>query len=159
MRGIRASLTRRPRSFGTMSDVKSIPSRTVRSLTRRVRSRTHRRRCRRTAPRRPRARFIGDFFSAALHDSASSASMSRTNVSESFPAMKSRARNAESPAISCENFTFRAHSFRKLCRNTRFEVVLFTGGSTPGKAINSPSENWPSPRGSGVGIAHRAMKR
>ncbi len=76
------------------------------------------------------ARFIGDFRNAALNASWSSPRISRASVAASFPAMNSRARNGESSANSCENFTFHAHTLWEMCRYNRFMVELDTGRRT-----------------------------
>ena len=56
--------------------------------------------------------------------------MSRANVRESFPAMNSRARNGESSANSCENFTLQGQTDWEMCRYNRFEIALTIGGGT-----------------------------
>ena len=76
------------------------------------------------------ARFIGDFRNAALNASWSSARMSAASVTASFPAMNSRARNGESSANACENFTFHGHTSWEMCRYNRLEVTLDTGRGT-----------------------------
>ncbi len=76
------------------------------------------------------ARFIGDFRNAALNACWSSARMSVASVTASFPAMNSRARNGESSAKSCENFTFHGQQVWEVCRYNRFEIPLATGRRT-----------------------------
>ena len=56
--------------------------------------------------------------------------MSRASVTASFPATNARARNGESSANSCENFTFHGHTLWEMCRYTRFEIPLETGWQT-----------------------------
>ena len=56
--------------------------------------------------------------------------MSRASVSESFPAMNSRARNGESSANFCENFPFHGHTLWEMCRYNRLEIPLTTGRRT-----------------------------
>ena len=76
------------------------------------------------------ARFIGDFRNVALNASWSSAKMSVASVTASFLAMNSRARNGESSASSCENFTFHGQQLWEMCRYNRFEILLMTGSRT-----------------------------
>ena len=56
--------------------------------------------------------------------------MSLASVTASFPAMNSRARNGESSASSCENFTFHGQQVWEMCRYNRFEIPLSTGRLT-----------------------------
>ncbi len=76
------------------------------------------------------ARFIGDFRNAALNCSWFNARMSVASVAASFPAMNCRARNGESSANSCENFTFHGPQVWEKCRHNRFVVELDTGLGT-----------------------------
>ena len=48
------------------------------------------------------------------------------SVTASFPATNIRARNGESSASSCENFTFHGQQVWEKCRYTRFEIALST---------------------------------
>ena len=76
------------------------------------------------------ARFMGDFRNVALNASWSSARMSVASVTASFLAMNARARNGESSASSCENFTFHGQQLWEMCRYNRCEILLMTGSRT-----------------------------
>ncbi len=58
--------------------------------------------------------------------------MSLANVTASFPAMNSRARNGESSASSCANVTLQGQTDWEMCRYNRFMVELDTGRRTLG---------------------------
>ena len=60
--------------------------------------------------------------------------MSVASVTASFPAMKSRAANGDLLANFCEHFTFHGQQLWKMCRYTRFEIALATGGGTLDRA-------------------------
>ena len=53
--------------------------------------------------------------------------MSVTSVTASFPSRNGRARNGESLASACENFTFHGQTDWEMCRYNRFEIELATG--------------------------------
>ena len=69
-----------------------------------------------------------------LNCAASSAMISFASVSESLPAMKSRALNGDSSARSTENFRFHAQTSFEMCRYNRFENPLRTGRLTLAKS-------------------------
>ena len=47
--------------------------------------------------------------------------------------MNSRARNGESSASACENFTFHGQQVWEMCRYNRFEITPTSGQSTLGQ--------------------------
>ncbi len=76
--------------------------------------------------------------------------MSVASVTASFPATNSRARNGESSANSCENFTFHGQTDCEMCRYNRFEIILATGSRTRAFAphLTRDSSLWPRRSGS-----------
>ena len=56
--------------------------------------------------------------------------MSVASVAASFPSMNARARNGESVANACENFTLHKQQVWEMCRYNRFEIPLSTGRLT-----------------------------
>ncbi len=68
--------------------------------------------------------------------------MSVASVSASFPAMNSRARNGESSASTCENFTFQGQTLWEMCRHNRFEIPLQAGRRT---VTRRDRESWDFP--------------
>ena len=66
--------------------------------------------------------------------------MSCASVSESIPAINSRALNGESSASACENLTFHGQTDWEMCRYDRFAIPLTTGARTSrlGTACRSP---------------------
>ena len=58
--------------------------------------------------------------------------MSVASVTASFPSRNGRARNGESSASACENFTFHGQTDWEMCRYTRFKIALATGQGTCG---------------------------
>ena len=62
--------------------------------------------------------------------------MSVASVTASFPAMNSRARNGESAASSCENFTFQGQTDGEMCRYTRTEIPVKTGSRTVARRVH-----------------------
>ena len=79
------------------------------------------------------ARFIGEFLNAALNSACDICTRSRANVRTSLPARTGRAPNARS--VSCsENFTFHGQQVWEMCRYTRFEIALATGGGALNRA-------------------------
>ena len=63
--------------------------------------------------------------------------MSVAIVSASFPAMSARARNGESAASSCENFTFQGLTDWETYRYDRFQIELVTGSRA--RTLAAPS--------------------
>ena len=56
--------------------------------------------------------------------------MSVTSVTAFFPAKNSRARNGESSASACEDFTLHGHTLWEMCRYNRFDIPLDVGART-----------------------------
>ena len=63
--------------------------------------------------------------------------MSVASVIASFPATNSRARNGESSASSCENFTFHGQQLQETCQYTCFEIPLDVGARTVRRRTSS----------------------